>query len=140
MKQRVEPKPILVKNVSPHKASPRFPYRNLHWRHRTRPHGSRERGKSHTPPNVYRHHQYLSTTLKRKWDMALNHNLLIKKETHSQDGSSIVGYIYISLEKPTKMDNYDGTGDSYGHIEHINIKLNFYYAQGVIKCIVHVSP
>jgi hypothetical protein len=43
-----------------------------------------------------------------------------------------------TLEKPPKLETYDGTTDPDKHLEHIDIVLDYYQAQETIKCKLFV--
>jgi hypothetical protein len=42
------------------------------------------------------------------------------------------------LEKPPKLETYDGTTDPDEHLEHIDIVLDYYQARGATKCRLFV--
>lgn len=46
-----------------------------------------------------------------------------------------------SLEKPSKLGNYDGLRDSNEHIKHVDTKLNYCNFKGALKCkLFTLSP
>jgi len=52
---------------------------------------------------------------------------------------SIQAPIPRGLEKPPQMDSYDGTTDTYEHIENIEAVLTYRSMQGAIKCKLFIS-
>ncbi|MCI44081.1 hypothetical protein A2U01_0065320, partial [Trifolium medium] len=44
----------------------------------------------------------------------------------------------MALEKPPKLETYDGTIDPDEHVEHIDTVLDYYQAPGPIKCKLSV--